>query len=349
LGLGLNNPFADYVKMLPHHILLPTFYTTEERELLIGTSLADALDQKLISLEREFENLKGSTTEVSWCQEMWWDDGTGCLSFHDWKLADAIYRSRALELPRGAGVGMVPVVDMANHASDDRYNARFEVDEESDSVLLVTRDNRSVETGEEVTIMYGCGGACEMVFSYGFLEEHASSAREMFLSLPLPSDDPLRVAKIRFAQEPPGVRIYVDDSNQVQWDSTFVWWACVNHEDGLNIRVERTLDGDMELMAQWKDKELDAGTLHSKLMEDRLRDVFVLRAVVMIQQRVEQQGMQLAASEDNYNNTRPSDQVRAPVYQTVGRLRTLEMKLLTRAYEGLEVEVGNPKPGMVAF
>ena len=235
---------------------------------------------------------------------------------------------------------VVPVVDMANHASDDRYNARFEVDEETDSVLLITRDNMTVKEGDEITIMYGCGGACEMVFSYGFLEEHASSAREMFLSLDIPPDDPLRVAKIRLAQEAPGVRIYVDDSNQVKWDSTFVWWACVNHEDGLDIRVERTVDGDMELMGQWNSLDLDAGTLQSKLMDHRLRDVFLLRAVVMIQQRVEQQGMQLATSEDDYNNTPLSDQVRAIVYQTVGRLRALEMALLATAYETLEAEVG---------
>ncbi len=338
-GLGFSNPFADYVKMLPHQILLPTFYSAEERQLLTGTSLADALNQKMISLEREFEDLRKATTDVSWCQKLWWDDSTGCLSLEDWKLADALYRSRALELPRGAGLGMVPVVDMANHASDDRYNARFEVDEQTESVLLVARDHRTVKQGDEITIMYGCGGACEMVFSYGFLEEHASSAREIFLSLPIPMDDPLRTAKIRFAQEAPGVRIYVDDSNQIRWESTFVWWACVNVEDGLDFRVERTLIGDMELKAVWKDNELDAGTLESRLTDDRLRDLFKLRAVVLIQQRVEQQGMQLAASEDDFNDSLVGDHIRLPVYQTIGRLRTLEMELITRAYETLEEEV----------
>ncbi|ETI20539.1 hypothetical protein G647_08576 [Cladophialophora carrionii CBS 160.54] len=340
-GLGVSNPFADYVKMLPHDILLPTFYTSEERDLLSGTSLSDALEQKLISLEREFDSLKAFTAEIPWCQKIWWDDRTGCLSVEDWKLADAMYRSRALELPRGAGLGMVPVVDMANHAADERYNARFEVDEETQSVLLVARDNRTVKRGDEITIMYGCGGACEMIFSYGFLEEHASSAREMFLGLSIPTDDPLRVAKIRFAQEAPGVRIYVDDSDQVHWESTFVWWACVNQEDGLDFRVERTLDGNMELQALWKDEELNAAALQSTLENDRLRDVFVLRAVVMIQERVEQQGTKLATSEGDFQNTLVGNQVRVPVYQTIGRLRTLEIELLARAYEMLDTEKAN--------
>ncbi|EXJ54368.1 hypothetical protein A1O7_09707 [Cladophialophora yegresii CBS 114405] len=337
-GLGVGNPFADYVKMLPHDILLPTFYTPEERDLLTGTSLSDALDQKMISLEQEFDSLKTFTEDIPWCQKIWWDDRTGCLTIEDWKLADAMYRSRALELPRGAGVGMVPVVDMANHASDDRYNSRFEVDEETESVLLVARDHRTVKQGDEITIMYGCGGACEMVFSYGFLEEHASSAREMFLGLSIPTDDPLRVAKIRFAQEAPGVRIYVDDSDQVHWESTFVWWACVNQEDGLDFRVERTLDGEMELKALWKDKELHAGALQSILEDDPFRDVFVLRAVVMIQERVEEQGTKLATSEDDFQNALVGDQVRTPVYQTIGRLRALEIELLARAYEMLETK-----------
>ena len=338
--LGVNNPFSDYIKMLPHQILLPIFYTTEERELLVGTSLSEALDQKISSLEREFENLKACTTGNTWCERVWWNDDLAGLSFDDWKLADAMYRSRALELPRGVGVGMVPVIDMANHASGDRYNARFEVDEDTESILLITRDGRNIKQGEEITIMYGSGGASEMVFSYGFLEEHASSAREMFLSLSIPFDDPLRLAKIRFSQEAPGVRIYVDDSDKICWESTFVWWACVNQEDGLDFRVERTLDGDMMLMAQWKDDELDGGALRATLMEDHLWDVFVLRAVVMIQERIEQQGAELAASEDSFIKTRPSPHVRASVCQTIGRLRTLEMELLARAYDSLEVEVG---------
>ncbi|KIW22547.1 uncharacterized protein PV07_12425 [Cladophialophora immunda] len=338
-GLGFNNPFAGYVKMLPDAIPLPTFYTAEERELLIGTSLSEALEQKVISLEREFDSLKAATAKIPWCQEIWWSESADCLTFEDWKLADAMYRSRALELPQGVGVGMVPVIDMANHASDDRYNARFEVDEDSGSVLLVVRDDRIVHKGDEITIMYGCGGACEMIFSYGFLEEHASSAREIFLSLSIPSDDPLRLAKVRFAQEAPGVRIYVDDSDQVRWESTFVWWACINEEDGLDFRVEQTIDGGTELKALWKDNALASDTsLQSILLADRLRDIFVLRAVVTIQARIEEQGSRLAGHEEQYNNTVCSDQVRDSVYGAIGKLRSLEMELLTRAYQTLEEE-----------
>ncbi|KAL2401019.1 hypothetical protein ABEF94_002417 [Exophiala dermatitidis] len=339
-GLKFKNPFADYVQCLPKDVPLPTFYTAEERELLTGTTLAEALDQKLVSLEREFDRLQEATQTIPWCHRVWWDEQTGLLDFDDWKLADALYRSRAMELPRGAGVGMVPVVDMANHAADDRYNARFEVDDDAGTFLLVVRDSKFIHDGDEITIMYGAGGACEMAFSYGFIEEHASSARELFLSLSIPADDPLRLAKIRFAQEAPGVRIYIDESGQLRWDSSFVWWACVNQEDGLDFRVEKTVDGETELKASWKGDDLSAAALHSTLLQDELRDIFVLRATVMIQQRVEDQGMQLAASESTYERTLPTGEnnIRHSVHETIGRLRRLELDLLTRAYETLEQE-----------
>jgi hypothetical protein len=337
--LGYRNPFADYLKFLPHEILLPTFYTSEERELLRGTSLALALEQKMSCLENEFDALKIATQAVPWCKQLWWSDDENDLSFDDWKLADAIYRSRALELPGSAGLGMVPVIDMANHSADDTYNARFEVDEESSSVLLVVRDYKTIEINDEITIMYGGGGACEMIFSYGFVEEHARSAREMFLDLSIPSDDPLRMAKIQYAKEAPGCRIFVDNDDKVCWESVFVWWTCVNEEDGLDFRVEQAVTGDMELKALWKGDDLPAEDLHAALMADELRNVFVLRAVVMLQDRVERAGADLAATEEVFDNSDKNSQVRKQVYKTIGILRKLEIQLLARAYDQLEAQV----------
>ena len=54
-NLGVANPLTDYVAFLPEDFSLPTFYSEEERELLQGTSLADAVEQKLRSLENEFD------------------------------------------------------------------------------------------------------------------------------------------------------------------------------------------------------------------------------------------------------------------------------------------------------
>jgi hypothetical protein len=111
--LGVANPLTDYVAFLPEDFSLPTFYSQEERELLQGTSLADAVDQKLRSLENEFELLRSSTEEIPWCKKFWWDDDTGSLILEDWKQVDAMFRSRALDLP-GTGHAMVPCVDVSH-------------------------------------------------------------------------------------------------------------------------------------------------------------------------------------------------------------------------------------------
>ena len=148
--VGVSNPWTEYVKLLPPSFPLPTFYTAEEQELLRGTSLADALDAKFASLEREFEHLREATEGIAWCQQSWWDERTGVLTVEDWKYVDAAYRSRMLDLP-GSGHAMVPCVDMANHISGDGVKALYDADSEGNAVLQL-RWGKTLQPGEEVTI-----------------------------------------------------------------------------------------------------------------------------------------------------------------------------------------------------
>jgi hypothetical protein len=99
--VGVLNPLTEYIKFLPDE-LLPTFWSEEERGLLIGTTLKPAVNAKLNSLLREFELLRTATESIKWCAKYWWDEDTGMLTFDDWMCVDAMYRSRALEFP-GAG------------------------------------------------------------------------------------------------------------------------------------------------------------------------------------------------------------------------------------------------------
>lgn len=338
-SIGVKSPFTDHFRSLPKEILLPTFYTTEERELLIGTSLFDAVQSKFSSLEKEFDLLKERTQSIEWCRKAWWDEQTGRLTFEDWLLADAMYRSRAIDLPRGVGDGMVPVLDMANHAGDDRYNARFEIADDG-RVLLLLREGKQIAENEEVTISYGCGGACEMIFSYGFLEDNVQSAREIFLSLYAPDDDPLRIAKLHFAKEAPGVRIFLDAEGKVKWESNFVWWTCVNEEDGLDFEVLQTTDGNRELQAVWMGERLEPENLRATLMSDPRKDIFMLRAVVIIQDRVEKQGEELSLTQGSVDEyVKHSSGQRSYTFDMVQRLRDLELNLLTASYGALEQEV----------
>lgn len=148
--IGVSGPWTEYVKFLPEMIPLPTFWSEAAQELLAGTSLQAALRAKLKSLAREFDHLRAATEEIPWCQRYWWDEDTGSLTFSSWKLVDAMYRSRALDLPR-TGHAMVPCIDMANHASGEDTIALYETDVDGNGILLL-REGKSVFEGEEVTI-----------------------------------------------------------------------------------------------------------------------------------------------------------------------------------------------------
>lgn len=329
----------SYIKFLPLE-LLPTFWTESERALLRGTSLAPAVAAKMKSLEREFASLRQQTASIPWCAEYWWDEDRGVLSLDDWKQVDAMYRSRALEFP-GIGDSMVPCLDMANHASGELTAARYETSSDGDALLLL-RHEVQLRQGDEVTITYGDDkGACEMIFSYGFLEDTMSDARDIFLDLAMAKDDPLGRAKHAVASCAPGVRLS-NRSGRATWEGEYIWLICLNEEDGLQFRVVQTTDGDRQLEALFKDKPLEGtARLKEHLQGDPLWEVYQLRAVSIIQDRVEQQLKVLYSVADGGRDCDRAgdDQIRHRPHELAMRLRDLETRLLEQAYEDLENEV----------
>ena len=148
--IGVSSPWTEYVKFFPPSFPLPTFYSAEELELLGGTSLAIAVEEKVASLEREYEHLRHSTEGIPWCRQCWWDEETGKFTMDDWRYIDAAYRSRMVDLP-GSGHSMVPCIDMANHVAGESVKALYDVDSEGNAVLQL-RWGQSLQPGEEVTI-----------------------------------------------------------------------------------------------------------------------------------------------------------------------------------------------------
>ncbi|KAE8153869.1 SET domain-containing protein [Aspergillus avenaceus] len=340
--IGLSNPWTEYVQYMPSSILLPTFYTSEERELLRGTSLKMAVDAKMASLEKEFEHFAESTEEIGWCQKHWWDEETGKLTFHDWKYIDAVYRSRMVDLPR-CGHAMVPCIDMANHAPEDTVKALYEEDTEGNAVLQL-RPGRGLHKDEEVTISYGADKpASEMIFSYGFLEQERGSAKEILLDLEIPDDDPLKVAKNLFCKSAPGIRLSDApgaETDSTIWDSPLVWWICVNEEDGLDFEVLQTNDGDRELKATWRGEELKhPGDLNPLLSKDDRWEIFQLRAVVTILDRLESQYYVLRETQIMVGEIKESEDMlalfKSDVFRMINSLRELEGKLLEKGIEYL--------------
>ncbi|KAJ5135509.1 uncharacterized protein N7515_004787 [Penicillium bovifimosum] len=345
-NIGISNPWSEYVKFLPPSFPLPTFYTAEEQELLRGTSLAEALDAKFASLEREFEQIRKATEGIAWCQQSWWGENTGALTIDDWKYVDAAYRSRMLDLP-GSGLAMVPCVDMANHVSGGGVKALYDADAEGNAVLQL-RWGRSLQPGEEVTISYGdAKPASEMVFSYGFLDS-STEVREMSLILDIPEDDPLSPAKRIFCQNNSSLRISAGvDPEDVTWESAIAWLACVNEEDGLHFGIAQTTDGGRELETTWKGEEIKSpGHLRELLANDPLWEVFQLRAAVLLLERLETQLCRFQEMEDIIANLQEDKATmdvifRPGIFTSITQFRTLEGELLEKAVERLIKQVSD--------
>lgn len=328
--VGVLNPLTEYVKYLPDE-LLPTFWSEEEQELLTGTTLQPAVRAKLNSLLREFELVRTATASIAWCAQYWWDEDNGLVTFEDWMCVDAMYRSRALEFP-GVGDCMCPCVDMANHASGDATAALYEINEDGDGLLLL-REGKKIDKEGEISITYGDEkGACENIFSYGFLEDSMTSAKVMFLDLDIPDDDPLRPAKMFVSTAAPGFRLF-EKAGAIDWESDFIWLVIVNEEDGLNFRVRQTVDGKREIQSLWKEEELnDTSKLRGYLCEDPLWDIYQLRAIVLLQGRVEAQIETLSRAA----NPHRAATIRETPWRLADRLRELEADMLERAIGVLE-------------
>jgi len=317
---------------------LPTFWTQEELLLLGGTTLAPAMGAKLKSLRAEYDRLRSAAERTRWYMTV-----KDHLDLDDWLQVDAMYRSRALDFPN-IGHCMAPCIDLANHASNDATVAIYEKDTEGNAILLL-RDNKRLKVGDEVTITYGDEkGACEMIFSYGFLEHEMESAETVFLSLDLTSNDQMRIAKASIADCAPGVKIVDAGGGKIEWTGDFIWLLCVNAEDGLRFELARTVDGqDDEMQAFFGQEEITGGAaqLHELLKSSPLWDVYHLRAMTLLQQRVFDQLQGLFQSQDEVDATHHGDgtEIKTTTYALAMKLRQLEFELLELAYESFEEEV----------
>lgn len=200
-----------------------------------------------------------------------------------------------------------------------------------------------------------------MIFSYGFLENSLNSARQLFLPLDIPDDDPLKHAKKRICANniAPGLRLAVEGSGKINWESDFIYWACVNEEDGLSFELMQTNEGGPpELRVLWKGEEevghvspetstTNVKSLRDVLSRDAQWEIFHLRAVVLVQQclqsRLDMLGGEMEQAFANVEHDRDGSQtgVRTDVYNMIRRLRILETELLRRGLGDISTEVSS--------
>jgi hypothetical protein len=192
-----------------------------------------------------------------------------------------------------------------------------------------------------------------MLFSYGFIDENMESAETLFLSLAVPDEDPSKGSKMNFAQCAPGFKLidtcdrHADEtadsgtaSGDIDWTGDFIWLLCVGQDDGFNFQLARTVDGPEEVEATFDGEVLsDARDLRRKLSQSSLWDVYRLRAVVVLQQRVYDQLQVLYSTQEDVERQHDASTVGEAQYQLAMKLRRLEFELLEKAYEDFERQV----------
>ena len=317
-------------------------------QLLAGTSLGAACASKLMSLQGEYNLLQKSASQTRWFRLV-----ADHLTFKDWIDVDAMYRSRALDFPE-IGHCMVPCLDLANHEPGEKTVAVYEKDDEGNALLLL-REGKMVPVNGEVTITYGDDkGACEMLFSYGFLDgEQLNSATTLFLSLGGVVGADLARAIMDSAKCAPGFKLVDIHDDQVNWIGDHVWFLSVNSDDGLGFEVARTTDGEEEVHAFFQGQEIAGGAaqLRSILAATELWDVYRLRAITILQQRIFDELQVLYAGQDAAEATPHGDgtEVRETQYQQAMELRRLEFDLMNKAYEQFENEVSGCLCNIIAL
>ncbi|KAF5615491.1 SET domain protein [Fusarium sp. NRRL 52700] len=332
-------PWTEYLKFLPRDIPVPTMWSELERALLRGTSLEAALDAKLSALNKEFGDLIERSSALPFWNSFFWN--TEAVTFDDWILVDAWYRSRCLELPR-SGHAMVPVLDMANHAHSQ--TAYYDEDDDHNIVLL-SRPGMEMSIGDEVNISYGEKSPAEMIFNYGFIDTE-STVEELTLPLESLADDPLGKAKLHIFRGLPALKLSRSDG-EISWQCPFVYLMCLNEEDGIEFRVLQGTNGDRELRLFWQEED---ATARANDCEDLIKNhplcqIFRLRAVSVLHEVVTHHLMQLSSeiSHDELEPLRRAGQIRDGRLQLAQKLRETEASVLESAAIALDEQVRTTK------
>jgi hypothetical protein len=237
---------------------------------------------------------------------------------------------------------MVPGLDMANHSL--KHSARYDETSDGDVILLPNPGSR-VPSGEEITISYGeAKSAAEMLFSYGFIDQE-SAVKELALHLDALPDDPLGKAKLHIYKGSRTARLSLTEQS-FQWHSPLLYLLILNEEDGLAFRVVQDTSGGRELKLLWQDEDVTerTGEFEALVQDHPLYQVFKLRAVAVLGERVAMQ-LDRITSGFSYGATEQSqaaNQPRAECMLAAERLRDLEAQVLQGAAAALENEVCAP-------
>lgn len=145
LAFAFNNEsqFKSYVDSLPRNFNTPPFLN---HDILSKTQLLQPTIAKLNKLQTEFDQISNLVD----------------IDFNTFKIIDAIYWSRVLEIDDCKY--LVPTLDSCNHSF--KPNCFWKV--EGENILLIT--NHELKADSELTISYGDKTNLELFFIHGFVD-----------------------------------------------------------------------------------------------------------------------------------------------------------------------------------
>lgn len=118
---------------------------------------------------------------------------------------------------------------------------------------------------------------------------------------------------------------------------------CVNEEDGLSFRVLQSMDGARQLQVMWNEEEVnDISKLEERLEVSGLWEVYQLRALMLVQERVGAQLRELVGIEEELARVGETKEdegdmiIDGEVREVAGRLRQLERRLMEKVVVSLE-------------
>ncbi|KAM7216290.1 hypothetical protein V8F06_008309 [Rhypophila decipiens] len=347
-NFGVSNPWGQYIKFLPKQsdLLVTTLWNESERDLLKGTSLESALEAKTRTLRREFDKVREVSSGIPCWDELLWEHET--VEFRDWIFLDAVYRSRALALPR-SGESMVPCLDMVNHA--EPANAYYD-ENGQDEVVLQQFTGVDISEGEEVTINYGADkSAAEMLYTYGFLDTSCLPPKETF-DFPLDLaffECPLTRAKLAvFGEQQPKIHLEYDryagdiTPDLVHWECPFAYLMCLNEEDGLRFDTLQETDGKRELRVKFQGEDVTerAKDFKTLILDHDHRQLFKYRVVMAVEHSLSVELEKLNARKQSWS-LGPAPGVRFECFNSARVLAETQRQILEAVWEKLETEVSN--------
>ncbi|KAA8565255.1 hypothetical protein EYC84_010981 [Monilinia fructicola] len=330
---GVSHPWSEYVKFLPKMVPVPTMWNEQEIELLAGTSLEHVIQAKMSNLTREFEDLREKTIGIPWCHSCWWGLSGSFLSLElsDWVRLDAWYRSRSLELP-DAGEVMIPCLDMANHSST--ANAYWEQTSKGDASLIL-KLNLHLRQGSEITISYGNSKSdAENLFQYGFIDPNTDTT-SVVLTVEPRTSDPLRLAKVAAFKKTPFIHIYGHADGQISWESPFLYFMCLNEEDGLEFKILQEVFGaHNSLRVFWQEMDVTDSIeeFETFISGHVLEDLFKLRVVTFLLGRIQGQLARLHQNRRTLDDSLNVAGISMHTQHHAVKLREIEIDVLEVAF-----------------